>query len=164
VAPALVLSPKPGRVDVALLGHGSVLAGEGALATVTFKVLAAGEPKLCIASVDARDGDNQKVKLGAKTPPTIPTVTMLWPARPNPFTHEVTIAFSLAQTGPADLVIYSVSGRKVRTLARGPREPGEYSLTWDGRDDGGAAVGTGMYYARLVTEQARFTRRLLYLK
>jgi hypothetical protein len=167
VAQALVLSPKPGRVDLALLGKGAGLSGEGTLVTATFKVLAAGDPKIRIASLDGRDTRNQKVALsGSLAPqgPVIPKVTMLWPARPNPFSQTVTLSFSLSERGPVELVIYSVAGRQVRTLARGDREPGEYSLVWDGRDDGGSAMSTGVYYVHLVTAQHSYRRTVTYLK
>jgi hypothetical protein len=165
-APALVLSPQPGRVDVALLGAGARLTGEGDLATVRFKVLAAGDPKIWLTGVDGRDGQNRKVTVAGAAPakPPLPTVTQLAPAKPNPFSQSVTLAFSLAKGGPVDLAVYSVDGRKVRTLVRGVREPGEYSLVWDGRDDGGRAVGAGVYYARLMTPHGRFTRTVTYLK
>jgi hypothetical protein len=165
-APAMVLSPKAGRVDVALLGQGVGLTGEGELATVSFKVLAAGDPKIRIATADGRDGKNQKVVVAgaAVAKPVLPTVTRLTGAKPNPFSQTVTVAFSLAAGGPVDLTLYSVDGRKVRTLAHGIREPGEYSLVWDGRDGDGNAVAAGVYYARLMTPQGRFNRTLTYLR
>jgi hypothetical protein len=162
----MVLSPQAGKVDVALLGQGAGLTGEGELATVRFKVLAAGDPKIRLTGVDGRDGQNQKVVIAGAAPakPALPTVTQLAPAKPNPFSQTVTLSFSLAAGGPVELTVYSVGGRKVRTLVRGVREPGEYSLVWDGRDAGGNAVGAGVYYARLTTPQGRFVRTLTYLK
>jgi len=52
----------------------------------------------------------------------------------------------------------------VRELVHGVREPGVYSVAWDGRDDGGSAVPAGVYYARLMTGQGRFARTITYLK
>jgi uncharacterized repeat protein (TIGR01451 family) len=163
-APAMVLSPKAGKVDIALLGKGAGITGEGELVKVSFRVLAAGDPHLRLASVDGRDAQNEKVVLGVTTVPALPTVTQLAPAQPNPFSQTATLRFSLAQAGPADLVIYSVSGRQVRVLSHGVREPGEYSVEWDGRDDGGSAVAAGVYYVRLTTAQGRFTRPAIYLR
>jgi flagellar hook assembly protein FlgD len=91
-------------------------------------------------------------------------VTRLAPSSPNPFRHTATISFSLAQRGPVELLLYSVDGRRVRTLAQGVREPGEYRLVWDGRDDNGNPMSAGVYYAHLVTAQGRLTRTMTHLK
>jgi hypothetical protein len=165
-APAVVLSPRAGRVDLALLGSGAGLTGAGELATVRFRVLATGDPQLGIAAAEGRDGSNQKVAVGrtVAVAAALPTVTQLKGATPNPFSQTATLSFSLAQGGPVELAIYSVGGRRVRTLARDVREPGEYSVVWNGRDDGGNAVAAGVYYAYLLTAQGRFHRTITYLK
>ena len=166
-APGIVLSPGPGLVDVALLGRGAGLGGEGVLATATFRVLAPGDPGLRLASLDARDADNRKVAWGGATAaPTLPlpAVTALAAARPNPFAQTVTIAFSLAESGPAEIVVYSAGGRRVRTLARGERPAGEHAVAWDGRDDAGRTVPAGVYHVRLATAGHGFTRKVTYLR
>jgi len=56
--------------------------------------------------------------------------------------------------------IYSVDGRLVRTLFRGMKDPGEYRLAWDGRDDRGNLLPGGVYFAHMVTEKGKFTRSL----
>jgi hypothetical protein len=93
-----------------------------------------------------------------------PTVTLLMPAMPNPFRQSATLAFNIAHGGPVELAVYSVDGRRVRTLVRESREPGEYRATWDGCDDGGSPVSAGMYYARLETVDRRLTRVIAYRK
>jgi flagellar hook assembly protein FlgD len=162
----VVLSPKAGRLDVALLGPGAGLTGVGELATVRFRVLAPGDPKIRIASADGRDGTNQKIVVArtVAVAAALPTVTRLTGAMPNPFSQTATLSFSLAKGGPVELAIYSVGGRRVRTLAHDVREPGAYSVVWNGRDDGGNAVAAGVYYAYLVTAQGRFHRTITYLK
>jgi flagellar hook assembly protein FlgD len=153
-------------VDVALLGKGAGLSGVGELATVRFRVLAAGDPKIRLAAADGRDGTNQKVVVAraVTAAPALPTATRLMGAMPNPFSQTATLSFSLSQGGPVELAIYSVGGRRVRTLAHDVRQPGEYSVVWNGRDDGGNAVAAGVYYAYLVTAQGRFHRTITYLK
>lgn len=47
-------------------------------------------------------------------------------------------------------MIYDVMGRRIRSLVDREMAPGATEVTWDGRDQGGAAVGTGMYFARMV--------------
>ena len=61
------------------------------------------------------------------------------------------------------LVIFSVDGRRVKSLVSGVREAGEYRETWDGRSDDGLPVGNGIYYARLITAQGKFSRKLVHL-
>ena len=162
----IALSAAPGSVDAAVLSARG-MTGEGELATVTFSVLSAGDPRIRIALVDGRDARNQKVTVTSslrKQVAAVPAVTQLAPTRPNPFWQTATIAFSLAKGGPVELMLFSIDGRRVRTLARGVREPGEYSLVWDGRDDHGSPVASGVYYLRLSTAQGGFTRTMTYLK
>ncbi len=163
---ALVLSAAPGAVDAAVLGPGAGFRGDGVAATVTFRALAAGDPKIRLASVDARDARNRPVSLATslRVPRALPTVTQLAPAAPNPFREATAIAFSLAQGGPVELAVFSVDGRRVRTLVRESREPGEYRVTWDGRDERGHAMSAGVYYVRLRAAQRGFTRTLTYLR
>jgi hypothetical protein len=159
----VVLSGKPGVVDAALIGaRARGLAGDGVLATVTFRALAAGAPGVTIASVDARDLRNRKTSLGGGRPATpVPAVTALMPAAPNPFRGATTLAFSLARPGAVELAIFAVDGRRVRTLSREALEAGTYRPVWTGMDDHGQAVRPGIYYARLITPDGRFTRTLV---
>jgi hypothetical protein len=163
----VVLTPSAGRVDVALLGKGAGLLGTGELVRVRFRVKAAGDAQLVLASAEARDAANQKVALGMGAvvgARVMPTVTSFAPARPNPFNGTTTLAFALAKAGPVELAVYGVDGRKVATLVQESREPGEYRQVWDGRDGTGQPVRPGMYYARLVTPAGRFTRTLVLMK
>ena len=73
----------------------------------------------------------------------------LHPARPNPFRGATELAFELPSLADVQLAIYSVDGRLVRTLAEGLAGPGPVSVSWDGRDAAGHAVGSGLYFARL---------------
>jgi len=132
-------------VDAALLGvRERGLSGEGVLATVTFRARAAGDPRIGLAKVEARDPANQPVALGARgTVPGPATATMLMPAVPNPFNRATALSFSLAQAGPVELAVYSVDGRKVKTLVQETREAGAYRLVWDGTDERGMRCSRG---------------------
>ncbi len=74
-------------------------------------------------------------------------------ARPNPFNPRTEIAFRLdgvpAGGTPVTVALYDLSGRLVRRLWRGPLGGGEHRLSWDGRDDRGAAAAGGVYLARV---------------
>ena len=75
---------------------------------------------------------------------------------PNPFAARTAITFRLAQTGPVDLAVYSVAGRRVRTLAQGDHEPGAHVVPWDGTDEGGRRLPAGVYYVRLSTVRGSY--------
>jgi len=94
----------------------------------------------------------------------LPTVSGLSAPRPSPFISSTNLSFALAVRGHAALEIFSVDGRRVRTLASGAFEPGEYQMRWDGRGDNGGRAGAGVYYVRLTTPQGDFHRTLVLLK
>jgi YVTN family beta-propeller protein len=92
-------------------------------------------------------------------PPASPAEFALRAVEPNPFQSEVEVAFSLGRAGPVDFVVYDVLGRELRVVARGlSLEAGPQSLRWDGRDAGGRQSGAGLYFVRLTTERATWTR------
>jgi M6 family metalloprotease-like protein len=84
---------------------------------------------------------------------------------PNPFNPSTTIAFELPRREAVSLTIYDVGGRKVRSLLIGDvREPGTHHVEWNGRDDGGGHVASGVYFCQLVTGAHRQSIRLVLLK
>ena len=103
------------------------------------------------------------VQVGAP-PPQLPTTTWFAAPAPNPFSRTTTLSFALARGGAVELGVYGVDGRKVATLVAETREPGQYQVNWDGRDGTGQPVRPGMYYARLVTPEGRFTRTLVLMR
>jgi hypothetical protein len=68
---------------------------------------------------------------------------------PNPFTHTTTISYQLPKASEVSLKIYDATGRVVRTLVSERKQAGYYDVYWDGRDDDGAEVTSGLYFARL---------------
>jgi len=76
---------------------------------------------------------------------------LLLESRPNPTTGAATLSFSLARAGEVSLAIYNASGRRVRALLSGPRGPGTYAARWDGRDEKGIEVPSGIYFYKLFT-------------
>jgi ELWxxDGT repeat protein len=74
------------------------------------------------------------------------------PARPNPARHGTELTYSIPAPGLAALEIFDVAGRRVRVLEpERIHSAGRYRVRWDGRDERGAAVGSGVYYARLLS-------------
>jgi hypothetical protein len=159
----VVLSPRPGVVDGAVLGkRSSGIAGEGVLATFTFTALRDGDPAVSLGQVSARDLTNRAVTLGGVTaaPPQIPTVTAFEHVAPNPFPDRTSLVFALARESPVDLSIYSIDGRLVRTLVRDVLPAGRHVLEWDRRSGQGDRVGSGLYIVRLTTRDGRFTHKV----
>jgi ligand-binding sensor domain-containing protein len=83
---------------------------------------------------------------------------------PNPFNPSTTIEYSLPETGKASLVIYSISGQKVRELVSGNMPAGAHSVLWDGRDDLGKPVSSGVYMSRLESSGKSVAGRMLFMK
>lgn len=79
----------------------------------------------------------------------LPTEYRLCPNYPNPFNPCTTIRYELPRTVAVKLVVYDVMGRLVRTLVEGQQEPGYHTAVWDGRNQWGQQVGSGVYYLHL---------------
>jgi len=89
----------------------------------------------------------------------------LLPNVPNPFNPSTTIRYVVPEGGGVVAVrVFDVSGRVVRTLARGFQSAGEHDVTWNGRDDRGSRSATGVYFCRLEAGQTTLTRKLVLLK
>jgi len=162
----IALSAHPGVVDLARLGVANGLVGSGEVANVTFQRIGSGDPKIALASVDARDASNHKLSLAFRSVqvPSAPTVTSFERIAPNPFRSTTNLSFGLARGGAVELSIYSVDGRRVKQLVHAVRDAGTYVEAWDGRGDDGGTVAAGIYYARLETPQGHFTRSMVFLK
>src|SRR5262245_6449226 len=164
----VALSARPGEVDVALLGvRERGLSGAGDLATVRFRALRVGDPQLKLDNVDARDAANRVLgpsALQATSHVAAPARTLLLAPAPNPARGPVQVTFALAHAGRVDLAIYSVDGRRVRTLAGGEMAAGAYHLLWTGDDDGRRGAQPGVYFAQLVANGRRFTQKLVHLQ
>jgi hypothetical protein len=83
---------------------------------------------------------------------------------PNPFNPSTTIEFTLPAPGKANLVIYDIMGRKVRELVSGQLPAGSRSVLWDGHDDSGKLISSGVYFARLSMGKNTAVRKMLMMK
>jgi hypothetical protein len=71
----------------------------------------------------------------------------------NPFASKAGLSFSLTKDGPADLSVYDVNGRRLRSLINGQSAAGNHDVVWDGKDEDGSTVPSGIYFARLRSEE-----------
>jgi choice-of-anchor B domain-containing protein len=93
-------------------------------------------------------------------PPGGPRIA-LHPNHPNPFRSSTTIAFDLGAEGDVWLRVFDVSGRVVRTLLDGKVPAGRHEVVWDGRNEGGDAVASGIYFYEARGQDGRERRRML---
>ena len=90
-----------------------------------------------------------------------PAAWSLGLAYPNPFNPVTTIHFSMPAAGDVELSVYNSLGQRVRTLVRGFHAAGEYAVTWDAADDGGAPLGSGVYIYRMAAGEFTRTHRVV---
>lgn len=94
----------------------------------------------------------------------LPTATSLGQAYPNPFNGSARIRFTVASPSAVSLVLFDGLGRRVRTLLHGQVSPGSFRLAWDGTDETGHQVASGVYFVRLAAGSFQQTERLTYLR
>lgn len=107
-------------------------------------------------------GDRDPVA-GAGGPPAAGRVRLdqNWP---NPLNGGTTIRYDLEQPGRVRLRVFDAAGRLVRTLADGHAPAGAHTRAWDGRDDGGRATASGIYFYELDVDGHRESRKLLQVR
>jgi hypothetical protein len=97
-------------------------------------------------------------------PPPPPTVARLYPAAPNPCRGSCRISFDQPAVGTASVSIWDALGRRVRRLYGGRTEVGTHVVSWDGRDDAGRRVPSGVYFCRLDGPGVRARQALLFFR
>ena len=95
---------------------------------------------------------------------TTPRATVIQSIYPNPFNPRSTVAFSLTNPGQVSLRIYDARGRAVATLADGHLQAGRHERVWQGVDDSGRPVSSGVYMAQLITESDVSRKKMVMLK
>jgi hypothetical protein len=95
---------------------------------------------------------------------TLPDNFALAQNYPNPFNPTTTIDFSLPKTTMATLSVYNMIGQRVATLANGVYSAGTHKTLWDGTDDTGQPVESGLYMYQLQTEEMTLCRKMVLLK
>ena len=83
---------------------------------------------------------------------------------PNPFHGQVRMSFRMDQAGDMTLEVYAPDGRLVRRVAEGGRSAGTYTIGWDGRNDAGQTIPSGIYFARLRRAQATEVHRVILIE
>jgi hypothetical protein len=126
-------------------------------------------------SVDAAPRQAFHQRLGAAPPPPpfvfdpslaqkMPLDSRLSHNYPNPFNPATVIRYTLRQGGMTRVEVYNNLGQKIRTLVEGEQPPGAHEIVWDGRDDHGRVVGSGVYFYRIITKGFAETKKMLLIR
>lgn len=83
---------------------------------------------------------------------------------PNPFNPSTTISFSLPKESYTTLEIYNIKGQKIKTLINNIMSIGKHNIVWNGRDEFGKTISSGVYFYRLSTHERVLTSKMLMLK
>jgi len=83
---------------------------------------------------------------------------------PNPFNPSTTISFSIPNAGRVDLAIFNLKGQRVKTLVKGELNQGQHSVVWNGQDESGRPVASGVYLYKLHGASEVMTRKMMLMK
>jgi len=122
-----------------------------------------GNPRIYGGRIDMGAYENQNVVVGANEN-LIPLITKLNQNYPNPFNPTTMIKYSLKDNSKVSLNIYNIKGQKVKQLDHEVLPAGQHSIVWDGRDDNGKPVSSGIYFYKLKTNNYEKTRRMILIK
>jgi hypothetical protein len=95
---------------------------------------------------------------------SFPATFILYQNYPNPFNPSTKIEFSLPERAQVTLEIYNISGKRVKRLVDEELPSGQWSVIWDGEDDKGMEVASGIYFYRLKTSQFTQTRKMVLIR
>lgn len=96
--------------------------------------------------------------------PSVPAFTAITKNYPNPFNPRTNIVFGLEKDGALILDIYNARGQKVRSLFSGNRKSGWYQMEWDGKNDNGQQLGSGVYFIRMQADGKTITHKAVLMK
>jgi hypothetical protein len=160
---------EPGRIKVALAGSRSI-AELGAIVNLEFDVLESESPDagslLQITEMVINDGSiaaniqAARFEMGS----AVPDEYALDQNYPNPFNPETTIKYQLPKSGKVVLKIYNSIGQEIRTLVNEEKEAGYHEARWDGRDNGGVSVSSGVYIYRIQAGDFISIKKMLFLR
>lgn len=94
----------------------------------------------------------------------VPATYSLGQNYPNPFNPATTIAYSVKTAGQVNLSIFNILGQEVRSLVNEFRDAGNYSAYWDGHDDSGTEVASGVYFYRIKSGDFNDIKKMVLMK
>lgn len=160
-----------GKVIAAVSGT-STLTGSGVLVNLVARAIKAGPTDLKFINFQYNEGspavgaiDGGIVVTKISTKPGVPGQFGLDQNYPNPFNPSTKISFSLPKESDVTLEVFNILGMKVRTLIAGSRmNASNYSVEWDGKDNAGLTVPSGVYLYRIHAGQFDATKKMVMMK
>ena len=83
---------------------------------------------------------------------------------PNPFNPETTISYDISNVGNVAIVVYDMMGREIKTLVSGYHTPSTYQVVWNGTDNRGKIVPSGVYFYRMNSSEFTQVNKVMFLK
>jgi hypothetical protein len=103
-------------------------------------------------------------ELGNDSEAILPDVFALHQNYPNPFNPVTSIRYDIPEAANVQVSVYSLLGQKVKTLASGAHQPGFYAVQWNGTNDHGSPVASGMYICRIQADRFNAVKKLILMK
>jgi len=98
----------------------------------------------------------------------VPETFRVFPAYPNPFNTQTTLDYTLPQSGVVEITVYDLRGRQIYRFTTHNKPPGRYQFRWDGTNQAGESVSSGIYLVRTVFEpgrhRAKFIKKVVLIK
>lgn len=132
-------------------------------ATDLFAVAEVADLEVVRAEASSTDGVLMSLQFSGVTI-SVPDNYTLSQNYPNPFNPETTIEFSLPTASEVELKVYNILGHEVKTLAQGFYSAGPHRVVWDGSNDAGSKVASGIYLYRLSSSEFTDSKKMLLLK
>ena len=147
-----ITTDKDGVLTVASMFNGEEFDGS---VTIGFRSLSR-ERNISLEITNALVADNNfgvstVADLSGATLKVLPAVYELSKNFPNPFNPTTTIEYSIPTAGHVELVIFNMTGQKVRTLVSDAKDAGFYKAVWDGKNEMGETAASGLYFYKLVS-------------
>ena len=138
---------------------------------MVFKVWDASEDQECEVAVSYTQGDGKfgssafaSISLEGQSPVLLPETYGLSQNYPNPFNPETIIEYQLPEAGRVSLKVYTIVGQEIRTLADGEKMAGYHQVIWDGKDNAGQRLASGVYLYRIQVGKFTQTKKVILLK
>lgn len=158
------------NIGLAQLGRSEGVDGAGTVGEIMFKTKATGLADLQFGLLEVGSASGEMTSASAmhvdalQVTKALPKVFALHDNYPNPFNPMTTIRYDLPNTSNTSLGVFNVVGQLVKTLVSDEQKAGEYAVKWDGRDEAGKDVGSGIYYYVFQAGDFRSVKSMVLLK